>query len=197
MRCPVFWLRAPLAGLLLWLAGCQTVPPVAGQPWPQQRAELQAIERFEFAGRIAVANGNEGFSAGLRWQQQGVASDLSVTAPLGVSALQIQFDGSNVRVIGSDGARLDGEQATEALQRALGFSPPLQSLRYWLLGCSDPSQPADEVLGEDQRLQSLQQAGWRVAYDAYQRAGRQWLPSRMVLNRDALRVRLVISRWQL
>ncbi len=181
----------------MWIAGCQTVPTLPEVPWLQQQAALRAIEHFEFTGRIAVANGSEGFSAGLRWQQHGIASDLSLTAPLGIGALQIQFDGDALRVVTSDGTRLEGDQADEALRRALGFEPPLQSLRYWLRGVSDPSQPADEVLGADQRLQSLQQAGWRIAYDEYRSTGQRWLPSRLVLNRDALRVRLVISRWQL
>lgn len=190
-------LRAPLALVLVYLAGCQTLPPVAERPWPEQQAELLAIDGFEFAGRIAVANGDDGFSAGLRWQQQGAVSDLSVSAPLGIGALQIHFDGSSMRVTGSDGARYEGEPASLALERALGFKPPLHSLRYWLLGCADPSQPAVETLGEGQRLQSLEQGGWRVDYQAYRRAARRLLPGRLVLNHETLRVRLVISQWQL
>jgi outer membrane lipoprotein LolB len=154
----VCWLRAPLALVLVCLTGCQTLPPVAERPWPEQQAELRAIDRFEFAGRIAVANGDDGFSAGLRWQQREAASNLSVSAPLGIGALQVHFDGSNLRVTGSDGVGYEGEQASLALERALGFQPPLHSLRYWLLGCADPSQPAAEMLGEDSACSRLSRA---------------------------------------
>jgi len=184
---------------LLLLAGCQTLSVPEPQDWPQRRASLQAIQQFQFNGRLAVAAGNEGFSAGLRWQQRQQRSELKLQSPLGFNAAQIDYDGGSLRIIGNDGAVLEGAAAESGLIDALGFAPPLPSLRYWLLGSSDPAAAvaAEEWLDDMQRLARLAQDGWLIEYDEYQVVGGRWLPRRMTLHRDTVRVRLVINRWQL
>ncbi len=191
-------MQARLFVLLLLLAGCQTLTTPQIQDWPQRRAALQALAQYQFSGRLAVASGGEGFSAGLQWQQQLQRSEVRLQAPLGFSAAQIDFDGSRLRITGSDGAVLEGEPAQRGLGEALGFTPPLSSLRYWLVGSSDPADAtAVEVLDDQQRLQRLTQSGWLIEYGEYQRVAGEWMPRRLTLNREAVRVRLVINRWQL
>lgn len=185
--------------LPLLLSACQTRPVADDQSWPERRAALQALQQYSFSGRLAVASGNEGFSAGLQWRQQQQRSSLSLQAPLGFSAALIDYDGTALRITGSDGKMIEGRQADDRLQDALGFAPPLSSLRYWLLGSSDPadSSAADETLDDRQRLLRLNQHGWLIEYDEYQRVGNWWLPRRLTLHRDQVRVRLAINRWQL
>jgi outer membrane lipoprotein LolB len=77
----------------------------------------------------------------------------------------------------------------------LGFEPPLASLRYWVLGVPDPSHAADEVLDAEQRLATLRQDGWQVDYGNYSSVDGQWLPSRLTLKRDDVRVRLLVDGW--
>lgn len=191
-------MRARLFLPLLLVAGCQTLPAPHIQDWPRRSAALQALTQYQFSGRLAVASGGEGFSAGLQWQQQQQRSAVRFQAPLGFNAAQIDFDGSRLRVTGSDGAVLEGEPAQRGLSEALGFTLPLSSLRYWLAGTSDPADAsAVETLDDMQRLQRLMQSGWLIEYGEYQRVGGEWMPRRLTLNREAVRVRLVINRWQL
>ena len=79
----------------------------------------------------------------------------------------------------------------------LGFDPPLQSLRYWVLGVNDPAMGAERSLDGEHRLVRLQQDGWQVAYDEYMAVQRRWLPRRLTLTHQQLRLRLVINVWQL
>ena len=96
------------------------------------------------------------------------------------------------------GARGSSDDAAiDALQREFGFAPPLASLRYWLLGAGDPSLPAQETLDGEQRLARIVQDGWTVDYQDYQRSGGQWLPQRITLRREAVRVRLLVQDWRL
>jgi outer membrane lipoprotein LolB len=144
-----------------------------------------------------VAAAGEGFNASLDWRQQGSRSELALRAPFGLRAADIRYDESGLRVAGADGIELRGNDADQLLRDSLGFAPPLRSLRYWLLGSSDPASVAEESLDDASRLQQLRQDGWQIDYESYQRAGRQWLPERIRLQRDAVRVRLVIGRWRL
>jgi outer membrane lipoprotein LolB len=190
-------MRALLCSALLALAACHTLALLPATPWSERRASLQALDKYEVNGQLAVATASEGFSANLRWQQQGVASDLLLRAPLGVGGAHLNFDGEVLRVTNSQGTQLEGVTAQAELVRVLGFEPPLTSLRYWLLGAPNPAGVATETLNAEQRLAQLQQGEWQVDYGEYQRAGSLWLPRRVALHRGEVKVKLQLSHWQL
>ncbi len=184
--------------MLALLGGCVT-PPQRRQPealpWPQSRAQLQALAGFELRGRLGVKAGTEGFSAGLDWQQAGARSTVVLEGPLGVGGVHIVSEGATLTVRNARGQLLDSDAARDELVAKLGFEPPIGSLRYWVLGVPDPSRPATETLGPEQRLSELQQDGWHVAYTAYMPASVGWLPQKLTLDRGTVRVRVVVESW--
>lgn len=186
-----------LCSALFALAACHTLAPLPATPWSERRAALQAVEKFQVNGQLAVATPSEGFSANLHWQQQGVGSDLLLRGPLGVGGARLNFDGEVLRVTNSQGTQLEGVSAEAELVRVLGFEPPLTSLRYWLLGTPDPASVATETLDDKQRLAQLQQGEWQVDYGEYQQAAGLWLPRRLALHRGEVNVKLQLSNWQL
>jgi outer membrane lipoprotein LolB len=185
--------------LVLALAGCQTVPVPAAPSvaWSVRRPALQTLSRFGFKGRVAVAVGRQGFNAGLRWTQSGGLTHLALTGPLGAGGVAVTADGTRLSVVTSNGKRLGDTQARSELADKLGFEPPLTSLRYWVLGVPDPGTPAAVQLDSEQRLTGLTQDGWRVDYSAYMPVGAEWLPRLMTLQREGVRVRMVVDGWQL
>jgi outer membrane lipoprotein LolB len=199
---------------LLWIvavaviAGCRTVPvqqaPVtAAQPWDVTRPQLQARDHFALKGRVAVAAGKDGFNATLHWTQNGTRSQVSLEGPLGAGGVQITADGTNLSIVNSHGDHLDSDAARAELVARLGFDPPLSSLRYWILGVPDPAMPSKEgVDPQQQRLQSLEQDGWQIAYGSYMTgsagsAGPSGaaLPAKMTVQRSGVRVRLIVDGW--
>jgi outer membrane lipoprotein LolB len=190
---------AMLACASLALTACVTTPtkPLGpAQDWDARRAELQQQSDFELKGRLAVAAGKEGFNARLRWQQQGTKSDLALDGPLGVGGVRISTNGTDIEVLNSKGERLDSEAARNEITARLGFEPPLDSLRFWVLGAPDPVHAAEETLDELQRLSRLIQDGWDIEYAAYADVNGKWFPSRMTLKRDDVRVRVLVDGWQ-
>jgi outer membrane lipoprotein LolB len=180
-------------------AGCASVPPTnpPSVPWEQRLPALQAMARFELDGRVAASDGQQGFSAGLRWQQQDDNATLDLSAPLGFGAAHIEQRPDGLTVTTSKGVTLTHAAASEELAATLGFEPPLGSLRYWVLGASDPAFPAQESIDAQQRLTHLEQDGWHVECEDYALVGRQWLPRRLTVTRQALRLRLVVNTWRL
>jgi outer membrane lipoprotein LolB len=193
-------LRVGAAAVLFVLAGCRTAPVsvAALAPWEVRRPQLQAREHFDLSGRVAVATGHDGFNANLHWEQQGTHSQLMLEGPLGAGAVRISASGDDLDIVTARGEHVDRAAAHAELATRLGFDPPLPSLRFWILGVPDPGQPATEELDQQQqRLQGLTQAGWHIDYTRYVAVGAESLPTRLTLQRDAVRVRLLVDDWQL
>jgi outer membrane lipoprotein LolB len=188
--------RSVLAIALLLLASCRTVIPTATDTSAQRREQLRAISHFEFTGRMATVVGTQGVSASLDWQQRASDSRAQLRAPFGLASLDIDYRDGQLQLRGSDGTEVSGSVAEDRLREWLGFEPPLASLRYWLLGCSDPASVADESFDDRQRLSRLLQDGWQIDYQSYQQSARYWLPQRLSIERDGRRLKLVINRWQ-
>jgi outer membrane lipoprotein LolB len=179
------------------LCGCRTVPgpPAAAQSWEARRAALQGRDHFQIKGRVAVAAGQEGFTASVRWAQNGTQSQLALDGPLGVGGLRVTTDGTTLVLVNAHGERLDSEAARAELKIRLGFDAPLASLRFWILGVPDPSSPAVEVVDVARRLTSLQQSDWQIEYADYVVVKGEWLPGRMTLRRADVRLRLIVDHW--
>jgi outer membrane lipoprotein LolB len=188
-----------IAGGLLLLAGCSTLKPraPAAQVWEQRLPALQAITQFQLDGRLAATSGNEGFSAGVRWRQDHDTATLDLSAPLGFGAAHVEQGPGGLTVTSSRGVTLEGAAASEELATTLGFEPPLRSLRYWVLGASDPDFASQETIDDQQRLAHLEQDGWQVDYAQYTQVAGQWLPQQLTVTRQSLRLKLVVNAWRL
>lgn len=183
------------------LAACAARPVrlqvPAPRSWPERQRALQAIEQFELSGRLAASNGTDAFSAGVRWHQQGNDAVIDLSGPLGLGAAHIVQSGGSLSVTNAQGVAYRGPAAGEQMASTLGFDPPLASLRYWVLGASDPSAPEAQVLDAEQRLTHLQQQGWQVDYEQYSQVQDLWLPRRLSITQGRYRLKLVINSWQL
>ena len=188
------------ATVVVMLASCRTAPvrheaPISSQAWEDRKPQLQARDQFGLKGRVAVATGSDGFNARLRWVQTGKQTHMSLDGPLGAGGVQVTSDGSAVSIVTSRGDRLENDAAKAELTSRLGFDPPIDSLRYWVLGVPEPAHPARESLDAQQRLSTLEQDGWQIQYTDYMSVGGEWLPSKLTLQRQGIRVRLVVDGW--
>lgn len=193
---------AGLAGLL-WLAGCATTTAPRVPLSPEAQAQLlRGLAGFELSGRAAVAAGTEGFNASVSWRQAGEGGTLRLSGPVGAGSISLSYAPGTLRVTGSRGEELEGADAEAAIEKQLGFLPPFESLRYWVLGLPAPGEPPSSLLEDDAgRPAELAQQQWRIRYDAWTgvrtREGLAQLPQRMTATREDLRLRLVVDRWKL
>jgi outer membrane lipoprotein LolB len=193
-------LRSALTfGLLLLLSACATTrhapSPVVtpATDWDERVTVLQSLDRWSFSGRAAVALGTQGWQASLDWHQRAAVSEAHLAGPLGLSATQLKLTPEGLSVNGGQ----SGPDALAQLQERLGFDLPLANLRYWVLGVPAPGEPSELVQNSEGRAQELRQAGWTIAYDRYLAVGGDVLPTRLLLTRDLVRVRIVIDHWDL
>jgi len=189
-----------LALLVLFISGCTSAPkppPVADTEaaWQQHQRQLSAIQSWQLQGKLALRSEQQSGSAQLWWRQNRQRFDLRVTPPFGIGKLRIRGDDSEVILYPASGRPLRAANAEALLQRSVGWSLPLQSLRYWVLGL--PAEAEQIELDNQGRLHSLAYQGWQVEFVDYQRAADVMLPSELFLRYQELQLRLAIHDWQL
>jgi outer membrane lipoprotein LolB len=194
-----------LVAVLAIVSACRTVPPPApvivgpgaDAPWPEQRAALAKLDRYNLNGRVAVAANGQGFTASLRYEQLPAKSHLALDGPLGIGGLRVALQGDDLRIETSRGEKLDGDAARAELERRLGFPLPLDEMRWWLLGVPAPGGEAtaryDIATNEMTRFV---QHEWSVTIEKRMPALGFALPMRLTAEREGARMKLVVERWQ-
>jgi outer membrane lipoprotein LolB len=196
-----FRLRLFLLLPLCLVAACATRPVLTAaarsELWQQHQLAMAALDKWEARGRVAVRVENKGWTAGLRWQQQGGSYSARVTGPLGRGLYELSSDGGNVQLRTQDNRLLYAPDAESLMQQNLGWSIPVSGFIYWIRGLPAPdSRPADMTLDEGGRLRSLEQDGWRISYDGYLPRGGYELPQKITLTRDDFMLKLIIHDWE-
>jgi outer membrane lipoprotein LolB len=163
--------------------------------WERRKAVLEKTETFEFAGRIGVSAGNDGFNGRIWWRQDGIVYRARLSGPIGLGTVFVNGDGSEVTLTERDGVTTELDDAERDLRARYGWTIPVTSLRYWALGVPDPASPADVSLDGAGRLGELDQHGWRVTISEYAERGGQSMPRRLTAVSDDIRVRLLIDDW--
>ena len=183
---------------LLALSACATqkgvdLPDLS--QWESREAILGQLDQWQFNGRIAVKTNDDGFNGKLRWVQDEDMWRATVSGPLGIGSVRIQGDAEGVEITDKDGAVTVLRDVETELYYRYGWTIPVDSLRYWVLGIPDPRVPAETELDDIDHLKRLEQRGWGVDFDRYREAGGQQMPARLVAASSETTVRLIIDKW--
>jgi outer membrane lipoprotein LolB len=185
--------------LLLLVAGCtgldQREPTSAG--WQAHNQQLATLQQWTASGKLAVRTANAAESAGLVWQQHGQDTHLQLSGPLGVGATTIYSDGQRLDIRQGDEHRTLDISTPDAIRLNTGWDLPLTALTHWLKGVPSPDSKVQKLAldPETDLLQTLQQDDWEVRYEKYEQFQGFTLPTRLQIQRDTTRAKVIISNW--
>jgi outer membrane lipoprotein LolB len=176
----------------LALAGCATPQR---SPDPAERPDPKALAYWHASGRLALSAGGEGGSGAFVWEQREQTSQLDLRGPFGAGALRVVATPDSLSVADGAGRSVDAGAAQAELQSRLGAELPWVSLRYWMLGVPAPDEPAEVTDAAAAPWRVIEQAGWRIGYDAFTTATGLSLPQRFTATRGDVRVRVIVDAW--
>lgn len=175
-----------LTGMVL--SACSTTPRIEGSAAAQ-------LDSWSASGRLGVVSSAQSGSGRFDWQQRQAVSRVQLRGPVGIGALQMELDGTQLRLRAGDGGVYDADAALDELEQRLGVRLPVAQLRYWLIG--QPAPGAHEWSNTDEQERVLLQDGWRIRYQRMLQQGTLQLPEKLTLAQGEVQIRAVIERWQL
>ena len=162
---------------------------------PPDPADTAAVDRPRPAR--AVRRASRAAAAAFVWEQDGRTSRLDLRGPLGAGALQVVASPDGLTLTDGAGRSVDAEAARAGLRARLGADLPWDSLPYWMLGVPAPEAPATVTDAEAVPRRVIEQAGWRIGYEAYTTAAGPSLPQRFTATRENVRVKVIVDAWTL
>ena len=196
----------PIVLILTLLAGCSTrpvVPPESApsspidipDSWPEHVRQLTLLKDWQLKGKIGIRTQNNGGSAYLDWSQSEDSFHIQLSGPLGQGATIISGNPYGARLKNNEGEYLS-ESPEQLLMDHTGWDLPLSNLLYWVKGIPAPRGKPVMTYNEQGMLDTLQQNQWHLSFPRYQQTMNLWLPQRIVIHNQDLKVTLIIKTWQ-
>ncbi|BCK88279.1 outer-membrane lipoprotein LolB [Sideroxyarcus emersonii] len=173
---------------ILLLAGCATAPVAVHR-------QAQADAPFTFNGRVAVKQGEQRDSAGMRWVHRSDEDEILLLAPLGQTVARIHR-GAGEATLDASGKHHAAQDVEGLMQQVLGWQLPLSDLRYWVTAVPAPDGEFDIERDANGQVKVLRQQGWEISYSRYAAMAADALPLRLKLQRDGVQVLLLIDEWE-
>ena len=189
------------------LAGCETLlellprePELAAPEaaWQTHTEELSLLRSWSLHGTLAVRPaGDDAARVTMRWRQSPDSYLVRFMGPLGVGLFEVEGSATAVEARFPDGRRASAASPEALLEQEIGWSVPLQGLRYWMVGAPMPGvAPSNMELDELGRLALLEQAGWTVVYERYDTVDGLSLPERIRFSNASVDATVVVRRWK-
>ena len=195
-----FLLPAGLAALLL--VGCQSPSSAVVVALPamddaQRQSRLQQVaarDHWQLRGRIGMRGVGEAVTLGVVWQQLGNHYNIELKDPLGRRGAGLIGTEVGMLLHRPGKPSLYTWKPEDLLMETLGWRIPVNQLAFWARGLPAPPQEK-AVLSQVDGQESLNQDGWRIAYDRHQQVGDCVLPGRLVADNGILKLTLIINDW--
>jgi len=153
---------------------------------------------WEMSGRIGLTVVKDSYNGSVNWEQNGDEIDFRFRGPLGFGGLRIHGTlDEQVRVKTSTGQDFTVSDFESEMQTRMGWSIPINSLRYWALGIVDPEVDADVVLNENDLLEELVQGDWKVVYQTYQDVDGVELPRKFRITGPDTKIKMIVNDWSI
>ncbi len=180
----------------IFISGCSTTIP--DNLVPVSVEQVEQAQAWEMQGKLAVRTAEDKFSTNLYWLHTQTSDELKLTTMLGTTVLSLSSTNGDT-LLELDGKTYTDTNAQRLLTRITGWTIPIDALPLWITGqLSD----GDEVISQDalnrpiRLINSNQLPAWKVDFNSWQIQSGAELPRLLDINRDDIRLKIQVSKWQ-
>jgi outer membrane lipoprotein LolB len=188
-----------LVGLALALSvllqGCQSLGSRQGDAQVTVPASAEQFTHWDLDGKFGLKLDGKGQSANFTWRNRGSDYNIHFSGPLGQGAASLSRKNKQV-TLNADGQQWRAANAEQLLAERLDWTIPVSEMRYWVRGIASPDSVASRIeYNPDGTVALIEQRGWLISYPRYQELEGLRLPAKIVANRDALKLTIILKRW--
>jgi outer membrane lipoprotein LolB len=155
--------------------------------------KILTIKHWSLIGRLSVRHSNDSWLTRLKWRHEELQDDLALSTSLGGVVAKLRYiDG---QILMSDAGGNMRMTSNTQLQSSIGYTPPLQHLKFWVRGISNPRVRVNEVKESLTDKVHFQQDGWDVKLWRFVLFGDIVLPTRIALSKKDLIIKIVVDKW--
>ena len=173
-----------LLWLFLMLAGCASVQEQSKTKVPS------SIRSWSMDGRIGVQSSEGAWQANLYWEHDPAQDRLRISGPLNQGLVSIVVQKDLIYVNEGEGVTTLSRDPDAMLRQRLGFAIPLTSLRYWVLGVSDPEKASVSLSDA-----GFRQLGWEVVVDELTPVSGWSLPQKLRVQGAGVKLKILADTW--
>jgi outer membrane lipoprotein LolB len=141
-----------------------------------RRLEVEGLANWDFNGRIAARNGNDGGQATIHWTREGDSHTLDLFGPFGGGAVHMEYGPWGAVLRDGKDNRFVRENEQVLLDEIVGWRVPVKDMNYWLFGIASRDMPVVYQLDTAGNLARLRQSGWEIEFTDYREHGDRVMP---------------------
>lgn len=185
------------------LCACSSMQPATQaalnqqQTWETRNNQLSQITQWNIKGALGINDSKQAWSSSVYWQQFNQNNfNLRLFGPIGVGTLDIKGTPSQTTLTTAQNKTFTAENVDLLLEQQTGWLLPISNLYYWVRGIPVPNLPADEKFDDYHHLTELSQQGWNIQFQRYTSVNGIDLPSKIFLQYQQFKIRLIVSQWK-
>jgi len=188
--------RCVIVGFILChLNACAWVGVTPSNRSETDRQILYRLGVWQFQGRLVVKTHKDSWHANIDWSHTFGLDTLQFSGPFGQGATRILVYPDSIRIIDSKGNIDISENSQRTIYRRFGFQVPLSSLKFWVLGVTEPDVKNCIENDADGFLRKIWYQDWEVFIKKYMVSDKYTVPKLIqIKNKDTV-LKLVIDHW--
>ncbi|PKM36478.1 MAG: outer membrane lipoprotein LolB [Gammaproteobacteria bacterium HGW-Gammaproteobacteria-10] len=184
------YLSGWLVLVLSVLTGCSATPVKDIAVYSESgRDGFYQLQEWSLDGRVSLTARSDSWSAAIEWRRVDSDEIIRISGPFGQGAVNIHIADDYVDVDRGEGAVRYYDWSDEFITEQLGFYVPLRSLRYWVVGLTDPNESVENIGN------GFIQDNWTIRYRKMQKTDRGVLPYKIDVSNPEVKLKLIIDQW--
>ncbi|NJD06742.1 MAG: outer membrane lipoprotein LolB [Methylococcaceae bacterium] len=176
------------------LAGCTTTPKqLPSAEAGGEQARLYALPYWKAEGRMGIQANGQAWNANLFWEHDRDQDRLRLSGPFNQGVVSIILQDDLILINEGNGVTETTTDVDAALTKRLGFTVPVTSLRYWMLGI--PSPQGEFTRNDSGTARQLVQHGWIMDFDRYTPFAGAMVPGKSAIRGKGVKLKVVVDNW--